>query len=138
LCYNRRYQIAIQEKASMPIYEYRCHNCRRRVNLYIRFTAEDSQPACPQCESTNLSRLFSTFAIRKSDSSVYEGIFSDSHLVKGLENDDPRALAEWNRRMGSSMDEEVAPEYEEMLERLEGGEMPPREIPEEAAAEESD
>jgi hypothetical protein len=36
--------------------------------------------------------------------------------------DDPRALAEWNRRM--SQDEEVAPEYEEMLGRMDKGEMP--------------
>jgi hypothetical protein len=36
--------------------------------------------------------------------------------------DDPRALAEWNKRM--SQGEEVAPEYEEMIERMEKGEMP--------------
>jgi hypothetical protein len=36
--------------------------------------------------------------------------------------DDPRALAEWNKRM--SQGEEVAPEYEEMVERMEKGEMP--------------
>jgi hypothetical protein len=36
--------------------------------------------------------------------------------------DDPRALAEWNRRMGQG--EEVAPEYEEMLGRMDKGEMP--------------
>ncbi len=123
----------------MPIYEYWCRDCRRRVNLYIRFSAEASQPTCPQCGSTNLRRLFSTFAIHKSDGSIYDSILSDSHLVKGLENDDPRALAEWDRRMGSSGDEKTAPEYEDMLERLEAGEMPPGEMPEkETAAEESD
>jgi len=36
--------------------------------------------------------------------------------------DDPRALAEWNKRM--SQGAEVAPEYEEMVERMEKGEMP--------------
>jgi hypothetical protein len=36
--------------------------------------------------------------------------------------DDPRALAEWNKRM--SQGEEVAPEYEETIERMEKGEMP--------------
>jgi hypothetical protein len=36
--------------------------------------------------------------------------------------DDPKALAEWNRRM--SQGEEVAPEYEETIERMEKGEMP--------------
>jgi len=36
--------------------------------------------------------------------------------------DDPSALAEWSKRM--SQGEEVAPEYEEMVERMEKGEMP--------------
>jgi hypothetical protein len=35
---------------------------------------------------------------------------------------DPKALAEWNRKM--SQGEEVAPEYQEMIERMEKGEMP--------------
>jgi hypothetical protein len=42
---------------------------------------------------------------------------------------DPRALAEWNKRMSRGMDEETAPEYQEMLERMEQGEMP-EELPE--------
>jgi len=36
--------------------------------------------------------------------------------------DDPKALAEWNRRM--SQGEEVAPEYEDLVGRMEKGEMP--------------
>jgi hypothetical protein len=54
----------------------------------------------------------------------YEDILSDSRLVQGLEQNDPRALAEWNRRMSRGMDEEVEPEYQEMLERMDAGEMP--------------
>jgi hypothetical protein len=53
---------------------------------------------------------------------VYEDILSDSQLTRGMLVDDPKALAEWNRRM--SQGEEVAPEYEEMIDRMEGGEMP--------------
>jgi len=38
---------------------------------------------------------------------------------------DPRALADWNKRMSRGMeDETVAPEYEEMLDRMEHGEIP--------------
>jgi len=45
-------------------------------------------------------------------------------LVKGLESNDPRALVEWNKRMSRGIDEEISPEYEEMLGRMEAGEMP--------------
>jgi len=66
--------------------------------------------------------LFSTFSVTKSDQDIYEDILSDKQLVRGLESNDPRALAEWNKRM--SRGEEVAPEYEEIMDTLEAGEMP--------------
>ncbi len=107
----------------MPIYEYRCNNCRRKVSIYLRdFSAS---PKCPSCGGEDLVRLFSSFAVRKGGSTaIYEDILSDGHLVDGLMRNDPRALAEWNKRMSGGMDEEITPQYEEMLDRMEHGEMP--------------
>ena len=107
----------------MPIYEYQCDNCHRRVSILARSFSESSV-TCPNCGSTELKRLFSTFSVRKSDKSTYEDILSDSQLVRGLESDDPRALAEWNKRMSHGVDEEISPEYEDMLDRMEAGEVP--------------
>ncbi len=117
----------------MPIYEYRCHNCNRRVSILVRSFSE-SQVTCSNCGSTELERLFSTFAVRKSDQDVYDDILSDSNLVRGLQSDDPRALAEWNKRI--SRGEGVAPEYEDMLGGLEAGEMPHHSTGGEEASEE--
>ena len=87
----------------MPIYEYRCGNCRRRVSIFSRGFESDSSLACPQCNSTDLTRLFSSFRIGKGDTyyrkDFYEDILGDHQLVRGLESSDPKALAEWNRRM---------------------------------------
>jgi len=105
----------------MPIYEYRCNNCRRRVSLYIRGFSERSEPVCTNCGSKNLTRLFSTFARLKTDKDVYDNILSDSDLVKGMMANDPRALVEWSRRMEGT-EGEKSPEYEEMMERMERGE----------------
>jgi hypothetical protein len=58
----------------------------------------------------------------KTDKDIYEDILSDSKLTRGLMENDPRALAEWNKRISRGMDEKVSPEYEEMLGRLEAGE----------------
>jgi len=117
----------------MPIYEYRCNSCHRRVSILVRSFSESSI-TCPNCGSPELNRLFSTFALRKSDQDVYDDILSDSQLVKGLQSNDPRALAEWNKRI--SKGEKVAPEYKEPLEKLEAGEMPSSPIGEEASSEE--
>ena len=105
----------------MPVYEYRCNNCRRKVSLYVRGFSEMPQPACDNCGSKDLTRLFSTFATLKTDKDVYEDILSDSQLVNRMMANDPRALVEWSRRMEGT-EGEKSPEYEEMIERLERGE----------------
>jgi hypothetical protein len=86
-------------------------------------TFSDALPSCPQCGNDTLRRLISTFSVRsKTYKDVYEDILSDSQLTRGMMADDPRALAEWNRRM--SRGEELAPEYEDMLGKMDKGEMP--------------
>jgi putative FmdB family regulatory protein len=106
----------------MPIYEYRCDDCQRKVSIYVRDSS--TSPKCPSCGSGCLSRLFSTFAVRGTHKEIYEDILDDKRLVDGLMRDDPQALAEWSRRMSRGMDEQPAPEYEEMLDRMDHGEMP--------------
>ena len=85
-------------------------------------TFNTAQPSCPHCGNDDLQRLVSTFSVQKTYKDVYNDILSDSSLVKGMLGNEPRALAEWNKRMGQG--EKVAPEYEEMLGRMDRGEMP--------------
>lgn len=66
--------------------------------------------------------------MHKTYKDVYEDILSDRELTQGMMRDDPRALAEWNKRM--SQGEKVAPEYEEITERMERGEEPAKQIEE--------
>lgn len=105
----------------MPIYEYWCSHCQRKVMIYLP-TFSQSSPPCPQCGNNILQRLLSTFSIHKTDKNIYDDILSDSRLTKGMLSNDPKALAEWNKRM--SRGEEVAPEYKEAIDKMERGEMP--------------
>lgn len=110
----------------MPIYEYRCGGCKRRVSIYVQGFKDPESRECPQCGSRELSRLFSRFSIGKGEcwerKGVYEDILSDANLVRGLESNDPRSFAEWNRRMSRGAGEDIGPEYEDILGKLEAGE----------------
>jgi putative FmdB family regulatory protein len=44
----------------VPIYEYRCEECKKRSSLLVGFSSPD--PACPNCGKQALRRLVSTFA----------------------------------------------------------------------------
>lgn len=117
----------------MPIYEFRCQSCGQRMSVLRRW-GETQPPVCSRCGSSQVSRIFSIFRVHRTDKQIYEDILSDSQLIKGLEQNDPRALAEWNRRL--SRGEKVEPEYEELMYHLERGEMPSSLSGEESAVEE--
>jgi putative FmdB family regulatory protein len=108
----------------MPIYEYRCNSCKRRVDIFVQGFSAPVDPRCSSCGSKELSRIYSGFAVRRSkhDRSVYDDILSDSKLTRGLMRNDPRALAEWTRRMSRAADEVVTPESQEIMDRLDKGE----------------
>jgi len=108
----------------MPIYEYWCRSCQRKISVYKQ---DFSSPAgCPYCGNSELERLFSTFAMHKTYRDVYEDILSDRELTQGMMKNDPRAMAEWNKRMTGG--EKSPPEYEEITDRMEKGEWPLKQL----------
>ncbi|GIV67323.1 FmdB family zinc ribbon protein [Caldilinea sp.] len=109
----------------MPIYEYYCFDCRKRVSVFFRTfsDASDAAARCPTCEGTKLRRLVSRVAVLKSEESRLDDL-ADPSFMAGLENEDPRALASFMRKMSDEMGEPLDPEMTEVVERLERGESP--------------
>ncbi|MBM3264656.1 MAG: zinc ribbon domain-containing protein [candidate division Zixibacteria bacterium] len=46
----------------MPIYEYHCATCDDNFELLVKSAKEGEQVACPDCEGTEVTKKFSTFA----------------------------------------------------------------------------
>ncbi len=109
----------------MPIYEYVCLDCRKRVSVFFRTFSEASDAAarCPICEGAHLRRLVSRVAVLKSEDSRLDAM-ADPSFMAGLENEDPRALAGFMRKMSDEMGEPLDAEMTEMVDRLERGESP--------------
>lgn len=108
----------------MPNYEYRCHNCHRYLRLFYTYEEYDSaEPVCPHCESANLTRLISRVALAKSEESRMDSLDPDS-MMAGLDEEDPRSLGKFMRKMGDEMGEDMGEEFDEVIGRLESGESP--------------
>jgi len=107
----------------VPIYEYRCNHCKRRVSIFQRSIQAEAAAVCSHCGSTDLTRLVSRVAVLRSEESHFEDLASDASLAD-LDESDPRSMARWARRMGREMGEELGPEFDEMVDRMEAGEMP--------------
>lgn len=109
----------------MPIYEYRCAGCRRRVSIWWKTFSEaaSGQPVCPRCGSFELSRLMSRVAVVRSEESRLDDL-ADPSAFGDLDENDPRSLAKWMRRMSAETGEPLDGEMGEMVDRLEAGEDP--------------
>ena len=109
----------------MPIYEYQCHECQRRVSLLWRSYADmdTKQATCPRCGGQNLSRLISRVAVVRSEEGLLEDL-ADPSALAGLDENDPKSLARWMRKMGQEMGEDLGEEFGEVIDRLESGQSP--------------
>jgi putative FmdB family regulatory protein len=109
----------------MPIYEYRCHDCRRRVSIWWRTfsEAETGTARCPRCGGEQLTRLVSKVRVLRSEESRMEDLADPANLGD-LDENDPRSIARWMRKMSDEVGEDIGPEFEEVVDRLESGESP--------------
>ena len=109
----------------MPIYEYRCQDCRRRVSIFWRTfsDAEGETPVCPRCGGTGLTRLMSRVRVLRSGEGRLEDM-ADPGNFPDFNEDDPKSLGRWMRKMSSEMGEDMGPEFDEVVGRLESGEHP--------------
>ena len=111
----------------MPIYEYRCADCRRKVSIFFRSFGAVTEPVCPRCGGTALTRLMSRVVVRRGGGGGDGEDIGDDDvgaMFDGLDENDPRALARAMRRMSDEMGEPLEPEMEAAIGRLERGEDP--------------
>jgi len=109
----------------MPIYEYRCHDCKRPFSLLVYTFEPPLAPVCPRCHGENVTRLISRFAVVRSEESRLDTLADSASTDFGdLDENDPRSIARWARKMGREMGEDLGPEFSEMVDRLETGESP--------------
>lgn len=50
----------------MPIYNFRCNQCREEFELLVNVSSENSKRVCPNCKSNNVKRILSTFSVGRS------------------------------------------------------------------------
>ncbi len=107
----------------MPTYQYRCLNCNKRFEIFMTYNEYGIRPVhCPHCQSEQVERRIGRIRIAKSEESRMEDL-ADPGALAGME-DDPKSLGRMMRRMGSELGEELPPEFDEVVDRLEAGQSP--------------
>lgn len=108
----------------MPVYVFRCLDCKRTVQLMYSFSEyEEASPVCTHCGSENLRRRIGRVAVAKSEDARMDSLMDESALA-GLDEEDPQALGRFMRKMSKEMGEDLGDEFGEVVDRLEKGQSP--------------
>ena len=123
----------------MPTYDFRCLDCGRKFEAFFTFADYGTKPAvCTHCGSQHVTRKIGRIRVARSDESRMSQMESmaDPNRLESLEND-PRELGRMMRTMGSEIGENIGPEFDEVVNRLEKGQSPEqieKELPDLASA----
>jgi putative FmdB family regulatory protein len=100
----------------MPIYEYRCADCRKKTTVITLSVNAAVDPVCRHCGGRAMIKLVSRVAVRRSEESRLEGLADPSSLT-GLDENDPKSVARWMKKMGREMGEEAGEGFDEEVDK---------------------
>jgi putative FmdB family regulatory protein len=107
----------------MPTYDFICNACQQRFDIFLTFSEYGKKSVlCAHCGSKDVRRRMTKVRIAKSEESRMESMMDPSAL-EGME-DDPKALGRMMKKMGKEMGEDIPPEFDDVVDRLEAGQSP--------------
>jgi len=104
----------------MPIYEFRCLDCRKKSTAIVLVRDRIGEVRCQHCGGDHLERLVSRFATVKSEESRLDSL-ADPAAMAGVDENDPTSVARWMKRMGQEMGEDFGDEIDQAMEEEHAG-----------------
>jgi len=100
----------------MPIYEYRCNQCKKEFSLLFLNLKEVSKAKCKYCSSKDLKRLISSFSVHQTE----EARLANFDTSKPRGDDfykDSRNIGLWAKKRMREMGVDLGPKMDEIVER---------------------
>jgi putative FmdB family regulatory protein len=98
----------------MPIYEYQCNECGKISEFLLIKTDPTFIPQCKRCKSKKMTRVLSRVKVIRSEESRMESL-ADPSKWGGLNENDPKSMAKWMKRMGKEMGEDMGEDVDQMV-----------------------
>ena len=104
----------------MPVYSYTCEKCGVRFSKQLSYQDYGTTRIdCPKCGSAQVRRRITRPRMLRGEGGDMANLDDPGDLAE-----DPRAMARMMRAMSSDMGEELPPEFDEVMDRLEKGQSP--------------
>lgn len=108
----------------MPIYEYRCIDCRRLTSVFARTVSSTVDPVCGSCGSKRIERAPSKFAYHRSEQQILEQYGEPQPGAGPDAYKDPRQIGRWVEKRFDEMGMELPAEARTMIDAARQGEFP--------------
>lgn len=99
----------------MPIYEFRCKTCRGKTTAIVLIRDRVGDVRCNHCGGNELVKLVSRFATPKSEEARLDRL-SDPTSFAGVDENDPKSVAQWMKKMGREMGEDIGEDFDQAIE----------------------
>lgn len=100
----------------MPIYEYRCNQCKKEFSLFILKVKEIGKAQCKYCHSRNLTRLLSSFSVHQTEEARLAN-FDTSHPRGDDFYKDSRNIGLWAKKRVRELGADLGPKMDEIVEK---------------------
>jgi putative FmdB family regulatory protein len=100
----------------MPIYEYRCNNCRKEFGQLFLNPKEIDNARCRYCNSKNITRLLSSFSVHQTEESRLSNF--ETSKPRGADfYKDSRNIGVWAKKRMRELGVDLGPKMDEIVEK---------------------
>jgi putative FmdB family regulatory protein len=108
----------------MPIYEYRCSDCKRITNVFVRSVSSTiPEVQCEHCGSASVERAISKFGIGRTVDSIIDQ-YGDPGVDGDGEYRDPRQIGRWAEKKFEEYGMEMPDEARDLIDAARDGQFP--------------
>ncbi|MFN8532658.1 MAG: zinc ribbon domain-containing protein [Dehalococcoidia bacterium] len=107
----------------MPIYEFRCNGCHKRVEIFTRSVGQSFEPVCDGCGSTDLRRMISRVALHRSEADRLAEYDTSRMPSDDYYRDNRNVGLYAKKRMAELGMDDMMPQIDEIVEKGRSGEL---------------
>jgi len=104
----------------MPIYEYQCKECGSVTTAIVLKPEKEKDISCSHCDSKNLSRLVSRFALHRTEAQRLDEFDTKAPQDDSFYKDD-RNVGLWAKKRAKELGADLGSDFDETVERARSG-----------------
>jgi putative FmdB family regulatory protein len=111
----------------MPLYEYQCRKCGRINTALVLNTQEEKELHCGRCQSPDLDRILSRFALHKTETQRVDEFDARDQRNDSFYKDD-RNVGLWAKKRMKQLGVDLGSGFDETVENARSGKLPDGEL----------